>query len=144
MIKVKLLNEDSIMPTRGSEHAAGLDLYSYEDCFICAGGRLKISTGVGISVGSGNCGIICARSKLASKFGVQILGGLIDADYTGEIMATLLNSGQQTLVIKKGDRIAQLIVQACDMSTPVEVKELDETWRGNKGVNCDDLRINSK
>ena len=140
MIKVKLLNEDSIMPTRGSEQAAGLDLYSSVDIFVPVGCSATIKTGVEIDVDHGNVGLIWPRSKLGAKFNIQVLAGVIDADYRGEIMVALLNSGDKPLIVKKGDRIAQLIIQACDMSTPVEVKELDETWRGNKGVNCYDLR----
>tara|TARA_R110001592_G_scaffold173656_1_gene412336 strand:+ start:42 stop:467 length:426 start_codon:yes stop_codon:yes gene_type:complete len=140
MIKVKLLNEDSIMPTRGSEQAAGLDLYSSVDILVPVGCSTTIKTGVAIDVDHGNVGLIWPRSKLGAKFNIQVLAGVIDADYRGEIMVALLNSGDKPLIVKKGDRIAQLIIQACDMSTPVEVKELDETWRGNKGVNCYDLR----
>tara|TARA_R110002049_G_scaffold170968_1_gene337562 strand:+ start:180 stop:605 length:426 start_codon:yes stop_codon:yes gene_type:complete len=141
MIKVKLLNEDSIMPTRGSEHSAGLDLYSSVDAIVHVGCSATIKTGIAVDVDHGNVGLIWPRSKLGAKFNIQVLAGVIDADYRGEVMVALLNSGDEPFMIKKGDRITQLIVQSCDMSTPVEVKELDETWRGNKGVNCDDLRL---
>ncbi len=141
MIKVKLLNEDSIIPTRGSEHAAGLDLYSSVGTIVPVGCSTTIKTGVAICVDHGNVGLIWPRSKLGAKFNIQVLAGVIDADYRGEVMVALLNSGDKPLIVKKGDRIAQLIVQTCDMSAPVEVKSLDETWRGNKGINCDDLRL---
>ena len=140
MIKVKLLTDDAIAPTRGSAHAGGLDLYANENCYLGPCGRLTISTGVAISVGYGMAGEIKPRSKLASKFGIQVLGGVVDADYTGEIMVILFNSGKDPFQVRKGDRIAQLVVQVCDMSTPVVVDKLDDTCRGDDGISSYNLR----
>lgn len=140
-MKYKKLHADAIAPTRGSEFAAGLDLSANESVFIGPGGRVKISTGIGVSVGDGNVGFVWPRSKLANKFGIQVLGGVIDADYTGEIMVILLNSGSATFEVRKGDRIAQLVVQACDITTPIESDDLGDTARGIDGINSTDLRL---
>ena len=140
-MRYKKLHKDAIAPTRGSEFAAGLDLSANESVFIGPGGRVKISTGIAVSVGDGNVGLVWPRSKLANKFGIQVLGGVIDADYTGEIMVILLNSGSATFEVKKGDRIAQLVVQACDISIPIESDDLGDTVRGIDGINSSDLRL---
>ena len=140
-MKYKKLHADAIAPTRGSEFAAGLDLSANESVFIGPGSRVKISTGIAVSVGDGNVGFVWPRSKLANKFGIQVLGGVIDADYVGEIMVILLNSGSATFEVRKGDRIAQLVVQACDITTPIESNDLGDTVRGIDGINSTDLRL---
>lgn len=141
MIKIKLLNDDAKPPVRGSSQAAGLDLHSVEDAIILPGVSAVLKTGLSISVGDGNVGLIWPRSKLGAKKTIQVLAGVIDSDYRGEVMIALLNSGDKPFEVFKGDRIAQLIVQQCDLSEPVIVNSLDETTRGIDGINSDEMRI---
>lgn len=141
MIKVQKLNDNAVVPTRGSRNAAGLDLRSVEHALILPGVSATLKTGLAISVGDGNVGLIWPRSKLGAKLNIQVLAGVIDSDYRGEVMIALLNSGDKPFEVKQGDRIAQLIVQECDMSEPYEVEQLDDTERGSDGINSNEMRI---
>ena len=141
MIKVKKLDDNAVIPTRGSCNAAGLDLYSVENAIILPGISATLKTGLAISVGDGNVGLIWPRSKLGAKLNIQVLAGVVDSDYRGEVMIALLNSGDKPFEVKRGDRIAQLIVQQCGMSEPVEVQQLDDTERGIDGINSNEMRL---
>jgi dUTP pyrophosphatase len=141
MIKIKLLNNDAKPPVRGSDKAAGLDLRSVENAVILPGVSATLKTGLSISVGDGNVGLIWPRSKLGAKKNIQVLAGVIDSDYRGEVMIALLNSGDRPFEVFKGDKIAQLIIQQCDTSEYTIVESLDETDRGSDGINSDEMRI---
>jgi len=113
--------------TRGTSGSAGLDLYSQED-YKDNGGVVLVSTGVRVMIPEGYVGIIKDRSGMAKK-GVTTHGGVIDSDYRGEVGVMLRLNGN---TIKKGDRIAQLVVVPCLMDFET-VDSLDETERGEKG-----------
>ena len=102
------MNDNVIIPTRASKESAGLDLYSSIDIDIEVGSTKKINTGICISVPKNSYGSIRDKSSLASK-GSLTLGGVIDSDYTGEIIV-IMTSLTDTIKIKKGQKIAQLIV----------------------------------
>lgn len=141
-MKIKLLHELAKVPTKGSIDAAGYDLFAIEHATIAQGRRAKLRTGVCLQMQHGTVGLIWPRSKLASVYGIQVLGGVIDCDYRGEIMISILNGGQTTFEVKPGDRIAQLIFQLClNQYTFNEVSELDDTIRGNAGINDLELRL---
>ena len=103
-----LMNDDAIIPTRASKGAAGLDLYSSVDADIEVGSINKISTRICISLPENSYGSIRDKSSLASK-GLLTLGGVIDSDYTGEIIV-IMTSLIEPIKIKKGQKIVQLIV----------------------------------
>ena len=134
-IKIKKLYEDSIIPTRGSDDAAGYDLYAHVDAAIPPHCPVKIGTGVAIQPPKGTFGAVFARSGLAAKQGLRPANcvGVCDYDYTGEYIVALHNDSTETRVIEKEDRIAQLIfIPYVDVSF-VEVAELEETERGDGG-----------
>jgi len=134
-IKIKKLYEDSIIPTRGSDDAAGYDLYAHVDAAIPPHCTVKIGTGVAIQPPKGTFGAVFARSGLAAKQGLRPANcvGVCDYDYTGEYIVALHNDSTETRVIEKEDRIAQLIfIPYVDVSF-VEVAELEETERGDGG-----------
>lgn len=139
-MNIKKLHQDAITPTRGSESAAGYDLYAIEDADISHGVSALLDTGIAIEIPTGFAGLIWPRSKLANKYKLQILAGVVDSDYRGSIKISVLNSGLQTVEIRKGDRIAQLVVQYCLQDELIEVDELSETGRGTKGIDCAELR----
>ena len=106
-MEIVLMNDDAIIPTRASKESAGLDLYSSIDIDIEIGSIKKLNTGICISVPKASYGSIRDKSSLASK-GLLTLGGVIDSDYTGEIIVIMTLT--DTIKIKKGQKIAQLIV----------------------------------
>ena len=126
-----LMNDNAIIPTRVSKESAGLDLYSSIDVDIEVGSIKKVNTGICISLPENSCGSIRDKSSLASK-GLLTLGGVIDKDYMGEIIV-IMTSLMKTIKIKKGGKIAQLIVSNIMYPEIKKVKFLKETERNNKG-----------
>eukprot|EP00541_Cyclophora_tenuis_P015226 CAMPEP_0116541666 /NCGR_PEP_ID=MMETSP0397-20121206/605_1 /TAXON_ID=216820 /ORGANISM="Cyclophora tenuis, Strain ECT3854" /LENGTH=175 /DNA_ID=CAMNT_0004065625 /DNA_START=57 /DNA_END=584 /DNA_ORIENTATION=+ len=131
--RVKLLTENATLPTRGSPLAAGVDLASAEDKIIKAKGRDMVKTDLAIACPEGTYGRIAPRSGLAKKKGIDVGAGVIDADYRGNVGVILFNFGDDDFEIKKGDRIAQLILETICMTDPVQVEELDDTERSSDG-----------
>lgn len=141
-LKIKKLHEDAQAPSKGSADAAGYDLYAIESVDIRSTCRAKIRTGIAIELPENTVGQIWPRSKLANMFGLQVLGGVVDCDYTGEVMISIMNSGHETVEIRKGDRVAQmLIVPVLNFFEGFEVvDELTPTVRGLEGINSTELR----
>lgn len=133
IIQFKKLSPDAKVPTRANPTDAGLDLYSIEDFSIEPGARALAKTGLAVAVPEGHYGRVADRSGNAWKLGVHCLAGVVDEAYRGELGVVLLNTSQTTVIFKKGDRIAQFIVEKCAYPAAVEVAELDETARGAGG-----------
>ena len=130
---IKKLVQDSIIPTRGSDGAVGYDLYSNEDCIIEPDNRWLVSTGISVVLPEGVYGRVAPRSGLSVKHGIQVGAGVIDPDYTGEVRVILFNQGNKNFEIKKGDRIAQLILERCETPPVVEINTIEATKRGSGG-----------
>lgn len=131
MIEFKRLSEKSKVPVLSTEGAAGFDLFSTVDKTIYCTDRLLIGTGIAAKIPLGCVGIIKSRSSMASK-GIDVKAGVIDSDYRGEIKVMLNSDDPVEYHIKKGDKIAQLIVLPILVDSK-EVKELDDTDRGGGG-----------
>ena len=133
-LRIKKLHDNAQIPTRGSEMAAGYDLYALEGTVILPGKRAVIPTGVAIELPEGVYGRIAPRSGLAVKNGIQIGAGVVDPDYTGELKVVLFNCDPQNpYVVKPGYRIAQLVLERF-MVADVEVVDcVQETQRGEGG-----------
>ena len=142
MININLLSPNANIPSRGSDESAGLDICTIESVTITAGQRALLKTGIAMSMPRGYVGLIWPRSKLAAKMGVDVLAGVVDSDYRGEIMVSLLNTGQDAVELRSGDKVAQMIIQKhfSDMEIKV-VDDLDRTMRGYSGVNSSELRL---
>lgn len=136
-IKIKKLTDTAKTPTRGSEHAAGYDLYAdvKEDVQIKPHETVKIGTGLAMEVPDGYFGAIFARSGLASKEGLRPANcvGVCDSDYRGEYIVAIHNDSGKTRTITAGERIAQLVVMPYLPVTFDEVAELTDTNRGEGG-----------
>jgi dUTP pyrophosphatase len=136
-LKVKRLCENAILPTKTNNSDAGYDLYASEDVKIFAGNRKIVKTGIALEIPVGYAGLIWPRSGLSVKYGLDVLAGVIDAGYRGEIMVCLLNTetpiGDEGLDIKAGDRIAQILFQPVPHFDLVEIGELTESQRGVDG-----------
>lgn len=133
-IKVKKLNDNAILPTRGSEYAAGYDLYSCESVTIGPYETIKVHTGLAFELPEGTFGAIFARSGLATKQGLRPANcvGVCDSDYRGEYIVALHNDSDDIRKIECGDRIAQLILMPYFEMTFVE-GDLSDTERGEGG-----------
>ena len=138
-MKIKLLNDLAQAPTRGSEKAAGMDLYAAigRDGYvrILPHETVKIGTGIAIELPKGTFGAVYPRSGLATKQGLRLANstGIIDEDYRGEIIVALYNDSDYIRIVKNGDRIAQLIVMLYVPEKVELVDELTDTERGNHG-----------
>ena len=130
------------MPVRGSDEAAGLDLFTTENATIPPGHRALLKTGVSMALPFGYVGLIWPRSKLAAKLGVATLAGVLDSDYRGELMISLLNTGFSYVEIKAGDKVAQMIIQKhYSFFDVIEADNLDDTERGQAGINSTEMRL---
>ena len=136
-IEIKKLKENATIPTRGSEQAAGYDLYAAidESVTIAPHTTEKIGTGLAIAVPDGYFGAIFARSGLAAKQGLRPANcvGVADSDYRGEYIVALHNDTDEPQTITPGDRVAQLVIMPYLAVEFEEKEELSETERGVGG-----------
>lgn len=133
-IKIKKLTPSSRIPLKGSSGAAGYDLYSDSDYRVMKGERVLIKTGISIEIPEGYYGRIAPRSGLALKHGIDVLAGVIDSDYRGEIGVILLNTDENfSFPISKGDRVAQIIFEKCMDSEFIETVTLENSSRLDGG-----------
>lgn len=135
-LKIKLLEDGLPVPRYQHDGDAGLDLPSRIDYRLEPGERARIPTGIAVAIPRGYAGFVMVRSGLAARHGISCVNspGLIDAGYRGELTIILLNTDRhEPFLIRRGDRIAQLVLQKVIEATLVTVEELDETTRGDGG-----------
>ncbi|MFA4910525.1 MAG: dUTP diphosphatase [Desulfobacteria bacterium] len=140
-VQIKRVREDTDgdvpLPRYMTEHSAGMDLYAAvdKDVFIKPGERKLIPTGVAIAIPKGFEAQIRPRSGIAFKNGISLVNspGTIDADYRGEIGVLLINFGTEPFTIKRGDRIAQMIINRVCRASLELTQELDKTERDSGG-----------
>jgi len=132
-LKVKRLTATAKLPEKAYFNDAGWDLFSDENDIVLGPGEpIIISTGIAVAVPENYYGRIAEKSGLASK-GLQVGGGVVDEKYRGCINVICRNVSKQSLTIRKGDKIAQLIVTRISHCSLIEVDGFDETERGDKG-----------
>lgn len=130
------LNPSAELPSYAYEGDAGMDLRAAESCTLNPFERALVPTGLAIAIPEGYAGFVQPRSGLAVKHGLTVLNtpGLIDSHYRGELKVILINlDPTEPFVIRKGDRIAQLVIQKVAQAEFVEVTELAATDRGTGG-----------
>ena len=159
--RIKKLNDRAIIPTRGSEDAAGYDLYANnkQRLLINGGETVKVGTGIAMEIPEGYFGAIFARSGLATKQGLRPANcvGVVDSDYRGELIVALHNDSNESREIMPNDRIAQLVIMPYLTVDFVESDTLDDTDRGEggfgstgksisdiKNISCIDTEITEK
>ncbi|KAI8979560.1 dUTPase-like protein [Mycotypha africana] len=130
---IKRLSEHAKLPTRGSAAAAGYDLYCAHDITIPAKGKTIVATDISLAIPMGHYGRVAPRSGLASKHHLDTGAGVIDADYRGPLGVLLFNFSDIDYQVKRGDRIAQLIIEKISTPEVVEVESLEESERGHGG-----------
>jgi dUTP pyrophosphatase len=133
VLRFKRLDPRATLPVRGSASSAGLDICSLEDLCIKPGKRALARTGLAVGIPHGFYGRLAPRSGLAVKKGLDVLAGVIDSDYRGEICCALINTGDETVDLPKGSRICQLIIEKIITPAPIWVEDLDDTARGDGG-----------
>lgn len=139
-VYIKKLEESAVIPTRATDLDAGYDLYAIKDGVVPAGGRKVVGTGIAIAIPQGKnvfapsyYGRIAPRSGLAVKRGIDVLAGVVDAGYRGEVGVVLQNLSDEDFPYKKGDRVAQLILEQCNTIGWVELEELEDSTRSDGG-----------
>lgn len=151
---VKKLTQNAKLPVKAKSGDAGYDLFATEYTIINPGERKLISTGIAVEIPYGYYGRIAPRSGLALKSGIDVLGGVVDCGYHGEVGVILINlnlpsnihnisdkektysslfGDANKFVVKPGDRIAQIIIEQCLDLKVIEVNELEKTERGECG-----------
>lgn len=141
-LKVKLLHPRAKLPTRGSAGAVGYDLTYAGDRLMGVGvdAQNTVPTGIAVKIPDGYYGRVAPRSGLAAKQGIDVLAGVIDPDYRGEIKVILYNHGSAPMWIEPGDRVAQLIIEAVATPEVEQVEDLDATERGEGGLGSTGIR----
>jgi len=135
-LPVKRLHDGATLPTRAYDGDAGLDLSSCERVELGPGERAVVSTGLAVAIPEGHAGLVLPRSGLAVRHGIGKVNapGLIDAGYRGELKVVLLNTDRnERFVVEPGMRIAQLVVVPLALPEPVEVADLPDSERGERG-----------
>lgn len=147
VLKVKKLREDAILPQRAHATDSGLDLFAAEDVVVWMGGKELVKTGIAIELEPGYEAQIRSKSGIALNNGVFVLNspGTIDHGYEGEIGVILLNTSRTHIFkVKKGQKIAQLVIQKVELPQVMEVSEIysDGTDRGDGGFGSTGLTEN--
>ena len=132
VLKVKRIHPEAKLPVYGHPGDAGLDLFSVADRDLAPGDVFAAPTGIQIAVPAGHVGLVWDKSGISLK-GVHRLAGVIDAGYRGEVQVVLINLGGAPFALRKGMKIAQLLVQPVQAVEVVESGSLDDTSRGQGG-----------
>ena len=134
-MKIKKLNDNAIIPSRGSSSAAGYDLYTTDEVTIAPGETVLVGTGLAMEIPEGYFGAVFARSGLATKEGLRPANcvGVIDADYRGELKVPLHNDSASERHVVAGERIAQLVIMPFLAVVFEEADELTDTARSTGG-----------
>ena len=127
------MSANVVTPTRATEGSVGLDFYSPADYIIPPHSQLLIPTQIKLQIPFGYYGRLASKSGLATLHQLHVGAGIIDPDYTGEIMVLMINTASCVYSIKKGDPIAQLILEKVSIPILREIKELPPTARGAQG-----------
>lgn len=132
-LKLQKLNPDATLPSYAHPGDAGLDLHTIEDHEMQPKERHVFKTGIALEIPEGYVGLIWDKSGLAGKHGLHHFAGVIDSTYRGEIQVVIYNSNQEPYQFKKGDKIAQLLIQKMEKAELEEVTELSPTTRADQG-----------
>ena len=134
-LPVKRLDPSVELPAYARDGDAGLDLHAAHDATLQPGGRGLVGTGLAVAIPVGFAGLVLPRSGLALTQGVTVLNapGLVDAGYRGELKVLLVNHGEKPVTLRRGERVAQLVIQRVERADLVQVNELPVSERGAEG-----------
>jgi dUTP pyrophosphatase len=131
-LKIRRIHPEAKLPSYGHKGDAGLDLFSCADYVLGAGEVKAIQTGIKVAIPRGYVGLIWDKSGISLK-GVHKLAGVVDAGYRGEVQVVMINLGNAPYEIKKGMKIAQMLIQPINEVEVIEAEDLDDTLRGEDG-----------
>jgi len=137
-LRVVRLSEHASLPVRSSTGAAGYDLAAAHDAVVPASGKAIVKTDLAIAAPAGTYGRVAPRSGLAWKRHIDVGAGVVDADYRGNVGVVLFNHGTVDLEVRRGDRVAQLVLERIATPDVVEVDDLGATRRGAGGFGSTD------
>jgi dUTP pyrophosphatase len=132
VLRVKRIQPEAKLPVYGHPGDAGLDLFSVVDRELQPGEVFAVPTGIQVAIPAGHVGLVWDKSGISLK-GVHRLAGVVDAGYRGEVQVVMINLGESPFVIRKGMKIAQMLVQPVVTVNVVEAETLDDTSRGEGG-----------
>lgn len=133
IVRISFLDNAAKIPTKANLTDAGFDLYSIENTIVAPQLRQTVKTGISLEMPKHMAGLIWPRSGLSVKSGIDVLAGVIDSGYRGEIMVCLYNTSKEVVEIKHGDRIAQIIFQEVPVVTMEVHSTLGSSQRGDNG-----------
>src|SRR3989344_3793772 len=129
-LKVKKVDPSAKLPTHGHPGDAGVDLYALENVVFAPGKQERVRTGIAVEIPEGHVGLIWDKSSISFNLGLTLMGGVIDSRFRGEIVASLLNTSGKEVMLEKGQKFAQMIVQRFEHMDIQEVGEISKTVRG--------------
>lgn len=132
-LRIMKLEEEAILPSRSNPSDAGYDLYAVEDTIIPARGRALVRTGIAMAIPGGYAGLIWPRSGTAVKAGLDVLAGVVDSGYRGEVCVVLQNHSDSDYTVRVGDRAAQMLIQRVSEVEITVESTLDKSDRGTGG-----------
>lgn len=130
IFKVKKLHSDAKLPTKAHKEDAGIDFYAIDEVVFPPKERRNINTGIAVEIPEGYVGLVWDKSGVSFNLGLKVMGGVIDAGYRGEIIICLFNTSDKEVVVEKGRKVIQMIVQKFESCDILEVDDLSETTRG--------------
>ncbi len=130
--------DEAEIPVRANNGDAGYDLVSVQEKILAPLERAVIKTGIKIQIPTNYYGRVAPRSGLAVKSGIDVMAGVIDSGYRGEVGVVLINLSKDKFMVKKGAKIAQLIIESCMPAEWHQVKNLEESQRGSNGYGSSD------
>lgn len=129
-LKVKKLNREAKLPTHGHPGDAGLDFYALEEVRFLPGAQMRVHTGIALEIPEGYVGLVWDKSGISFNKGLKVVGGVIDAPYRGEFIASMVNLSKDEQIIEKGQKFTQMLIQKFEDCDIVEAEELSGTVRG--------------
>jgi dUTP pyrophosphatase len=132
-LKIKKLHIDAVIPKYANPNDAGMDLFAIENIEIMPMERKQVGTGIAVEIPADCVGLVWDKSGLSHKFGLKVLGGVIDSGYRGEIKVGIINLGTEKYTFEKGHKVAQMIIQKKETPEIEEVSELSDSERGEGG-----------
>lgn len=129
-LKVKKLNPEAKLPSKGHPGDAGIDFFATETVAFSPQSQQNVKTGVALEIPEGFVGLIWDKSSVSFNKGLKVMGGVIDSGYRGEIIMSLYNTSLKEQAIEKGNKIAQMIIQKFEDCEIEEVNEMSDTVRG--------------
>lgn len=139
-LKIKMLDDNAIVPEFAREGDAGLDLFAIAGIDVAPGERVKIPTGIAMEIPEGFVGLIWDRTGVSLKKGLKIIGGVVDSSFRGEVQVLMANISDDAVTIVPGDKIAQMLIQPFERPQIEVTDELSETERGDKMFGSSDSK----